>query len=275
MADIDLHNLNQFVILAVVACAAFVASVINSVAGGGTFLTFPTLTGVARLSEKVANMTSTVGIVAGSASAVVAVRTEFKRIPRGRLILLALISLTGGTLGSLLLITTPSKTFVLVIPWLLLFATVVFAFSRPIARWAGHQHGKATPGWTFVVACIQFFVAVYGGYFGAGIGVLMLAGLAFLGLEDIHQMNALKVLLATLINGVASVIFVVWPIVTNAPDRIDWILAGAMVIASIIGGFSGARLARRIRQEQLRAIILAVGVGLTILYFFRAYGHAA
>src|SRR3954471_19931498 len=227
--------------LLLVMLAAFVAGAINSIAGGGTFLSFPVLTGVAALSEKVANMTSTIGLWPGSAASVFAAKADFRRIPRGMLLAYGGISLAGGTLGAVLLLTTPVQTFKLVIPWLLAFATAVFAFSKPIARWAGRQHGHRTAGWTIFVGFVQLLVAIYGGYFGAGIGVLMLAGLSFAGLDDIHQMNALKVLLATLINGVAAIIFLVGSIgeAATSDSRIDWPIAGAMAAASIVGGFLG------------------------------------
>lgn len=246
-----------------VALAAFVASGINAFAGGGTFLTFPTLTGVAHLSEKIANMTSTIGLWPGSAASVVAAKREIARIPRGLLVAYGLISLVGGLTGSLLLLYTSERGFRLAVPWLLLFATVIFGFSRPIARWSGRHHGGRSLGWEVLVGCIQLAVAIYGGYFGAGIGVLMLAGLSFAGLEDIHQLNALKVLLGTLINGVAVVIF--------AFGRIDWHIALAMVGSAAVGGFVGMRLARRVPQDKLRLAILAVGVLLTGAYFYKAY----
>src|SRR3954452_19210411 len=230
-----------------VLVAAFVAAAINSIAGGGTFLSFPTLTGIALLSDKAANMTSTIGLWPGSASSIVAARKDFRRIPRGMVVGYGLISLVGGTAGAVLLrYYTRPETFALVIPWLLGFATVVFAFSKPIARWAGRQHGNRSLKWTLVVAGIQLAVAVYGGYFGAGIGVLMLAGLSFAGLDDIHQMNALKVLLATLINGVAAVIFLAWRV--DPQSRVDWRTAAAMAAASVAGGFLGMVVARRVRQ---------------------------
>jgi len=246
-----------------VALVAFVAGAINAVAGGGTFLTFPALTGIAQLSEKVANMTSTIGLWPGSAASVVAARTEFRRLPFAMVLIFGSISLIGGAIGSWLLLATTEKDFRLVIPWLLLFATIVFAFSKPIARWAGREHGSRSSRWTAFVAFIQLVVAIYGGYFGAGIGVLMLAGLSFAGLEDIHQMNALKVLLATLINGVAAAIFLFY--------RIDWRIAAAMAAASILGGFLGMVGGRRLHPDQLRLFILAVGIGLTAYYFYNAY----
>ncbi|HEX8911589.1 MAG TPA: sulfite exporter TauE/SafE family protein [Humisphaera sp.] len=259
--------------LLLVAVASFVAAAINSVAGGGTFLTFPTLTGPVGLSEKVANMTSTIGLWPGSASSIYAAREDFRRIPSGLLATYGVISVVGGVIGSVLLrYYTSTQTFRLVIPWLLLFATCVFAASKPIARWAGAKHGHRTPFWTFAVGCIQLVVAIYGGYFGAGIGVLMLAGLSFAGLEDVRQMNALKVLLATVINGVAAAIFLFGSLgAAAAADRIDWPVAGTMVATSIVGGFLGMAVARRIPQAALRAVVLVVGFGLTGVYFYKAY----
>ena len=249
-----------------VAIVSFVAGAVNAVAGGGTFLTFPALTGIAQLSEKVANMTSTIGLWPGSAASVVAAKDEYRRLPGGMVLLYSLLSLAGGGLGAWLLLATSAQTFRLVIPWLLAFATVVFAFSKPIARWAGRGHGSRALKWTIFVAAIQFAVAVYGGYFGAGIGVLMLAGLSFAGLDDVHQMNALKVVLATLINGVAAVIFLI-----QGRHDINWTYAGSMALASIAGGFLGTVGGRRLHPDQLRLFIIAVGVGLSGYYFYHAY----
>src|SRR5262249_58898260 len=128
---------------------------------------------------------------------------------------------------------------------------------------------------TLFVAAVQSFIAIYGGYSGAGIGVLMLAGLSFAGLDHIHQMNALKVLLATLINGTASIIFICKSFSATLPqDRIHWPLALGMVLAATFGGFFGMHIARKIKQDQLRLIILLIGIALTAVYFYRAYAPA-
>jgi len=247
-----------------ISVVSFIAGAVNAVAGGGTFLTFPALTGIARLSEKVANMTSTIGLWPGSAASVVAARSEFRRLPVGMLISFATISILGGGAGAWLLLHTSDQDFRLVIPWLLAFATGVFAFSKPIAKWAGRQHGNRSLKWTTVVASVQIVVAVYGGYFGAGIGVLMLAGLSFAGLDDIHQMNALKVLLSTLINAVAAAVFLSY--------TIDWQIAATMAIASVAGGFLGMLGARKVQPDKLRLVILGIGLCLTAFYFYKAYG---
>jgi hypothetical protein len=256
--------------LPTIAAASFIASGINSIAGGGTFLSFPTLTGIGGLSEKIANMTNTIGLWPGQLASVVAGKRELGRLPRGMTVAYSLISIVGGLAGSVLLLYTPAKTFGLVIPWLLAFATAMFAFSKPIARWAGRKHGDRDMKWTLVVAAIQMAVAVYGGYFGAGMGVLMLAGLAFAGLDSLHQINALKVLLSTLINGVAAIVFLF-----NRGDPVNWHIAGTMTVASIAGGALGMVAARRVKQEQLRAIILLIGVTLTAVYFYKNYAAPA
>ena len=253
-----------------VAAASFSAAAVNAVAGGGTFITFPALTGGLGLNDKIANMTSTIGLWPGSASSIYPAWSDLKILPKGMLILYSIISVLGGTLGAILLKTTSVASFKLVIPWLLLLATVIFAFSKPIARWAGRGNGQEHRSilWTLAVGVIQFAVAVYGGYFGAGIGVLMLAGLSFVGLDNINQMNALKVFLATLINGVASLIF----LFSREPDsRVDWQVAFLMMTAAIIGGIVGMAGARKLKQEYLRTFILIVGIILTGVYFWKNY----
>ena len=248
----------------IIPLVSFLAGMTNAIAGGGTFFTFPALTKLGGLSDLAANVTSTIGLWPGGAASVVAARKEFKRLPRGMTIAFFVISVAGGVIGAVLLLNTSKRAFALLVPWLLLFATVIFAFSKPIARWAGRQHGHRTLGWTIVVGAVQLLVAIYGGYFGAGIGILMLAGLAFAGLDDIHQMNAMKVLLQTVINGVASVIFLF------SPD-LNWRLALPMAVMSAVGGFLGIAVARRMPQNTLRAVILVIGVLVTALYFAKNY----
>jgi len=245
------------------------AGAVNAIAGGGTFLSFPALTAFGHLSEKLANITSTLGLWPGSASSVLAARSDFRRLPRAMLWSYAAISLVGGALGSLLLLHTSTAAFKLVIPWLLLFATIVFAASKPIARWAARRQSAGAPGarppraWTAAVALIQLAVAIYGGYFGAGMSVLMLAGLAFAGREDMHQMNAMKVLLQTLINGTACLIF--------ALSHPAWHFVLPMALCSTISGFLAMSAARRIPQQHLRLLILLCGIALTIIYFAKNY----
>jgi uncharacterized membrane protein YfcA len=244
--------------------AAFIAGGMNALAGGGTFVLFPTLTGVAGLSDKVANIASTLGLWPASAATVVTARRDLAHIPRKLLWTMALISLVGGASGAWTLLNTSERTFTYLIPWLLAFATLVFAFAKPIARWAGRHQGERHTGWTVAVLSLQIVIAFYGGYFGAGIGVLMLAGLSFLGLEDLHQCNALKVLLATVINATATVVFL--------SATIPWAYVLPMIAASITGGVLGMKLARRLPADKLRGVILLVGITLTLAYFWKVYG---
>ena len=256
-------KLPHMVQILLVALVSFIAAAMNSIAGGGTFITFPTLSGILG-SDKLANMTSTIGLWPGSAASVVAAREDLKAVPRRMLLFFAAISLLGGMLGATLLLHTSDHSFKLAVPWLLAFATIIFAFSRPIAQWAGRKHGDRSRKWTLLVGAIQLAVAIYGGYFGAGIGVLMLAGLSFAGLDHLNQMNALKVFLATLINGVGSITFLIF-------GHIDWKIAAVMAVVSTAGGFLGMAWARKVKQPVLRAIILAVGIGLTAAYFWKNY----
>jgi len=251
-----------------------IAAVINSLAGGGTFLTFPALTGLAGLSEKVANMTSTVGLWPGTVASLAAAKEDLNQIPRSLLRTFAIISFAGGLAGSLLLIYTSNNTFRLVIPWLLGFATVLFGFSKPIAAWAashGAHAGHTSKRWTFLVALLQLGVAIYGGYFGAGIGVLMLAGLSFAGLENLHQVNAMKVFLNCIINLITLVVFVLCPLFLRTGDSINWPLAIGMAILSAVGGFVGMKLARKMKPAKLRLVILTIGILLTCVYFYKGY----
>jgi uncharacterized protein len=245
-----------------------VAGIGNAVAGGGTFFTFPALTGIAGISEKAANITSTLGLWPGSAASVYAARPELERVPRALAVRFGVISLVGGVIGSVLLLLTSADAFRLVVPWLLAFATVVFGFSQRIAAWAQYASRKKR-AFPLVVAFVQLFVAIYGGYFGAGIGILMLAGLAFSGIDDLHVLNGLKVLLATLINGVAVVVFAAYEL--TGAGGVAWRYAIPMAVLSSLGGFAGIAVARKLPRERLRAFILVIGVTLTVAYFYKTY----
>jgi uncharacterized membrane protein YfcA len=258
--------------LFLVAVASFIAAAVNSIAGGGTFLTFPTLTRGALLSEKVANMTSTVGLWPGSASAIYAARKDFAQIARSLFIPYIAISTAGAIVGSILLRFYTSQTsFKLMIPWLLLFATVIFAASKPIAQWSARKHGGRSTFWIVAIGCLQFIIAIYGGFFGAGVGVLTMAGLSLSGIDNVHQMNALKVLLVTIINAIASIVFVIGSFGAVGDNRIDWTIAGLMAVISVVAGFIGMGVARKIPPMVLRAIILGVAAALTVYYFIDSY----
>jgi uncharacterized membrane protein YfcA len=241
-----------FVLVALVAAAAGAQ---NAVAGGGTFLTFPTLL-FAGLPARLANGTSTVGLWPASLAGTLAFRGDLRH-ERRTLVLFGAVSLVGGLAGALLLLFTPERTFRGLVPWLLLVATLVFALG-PLATKRLRARGLHAPLWLLVV--VQLAVAIYGGYFGAGIGILMLAALALLGMDDIHAMNGLKNLLAALINGVAVVTFVV-------AGLVEWPVALVMVAGSVVGGYAGARVSKRIDARYVRAFIITVGAVLSVYYF--------
>ncbi|HTW94634.1 MAG TPA: sulfite exporter TauE/SafE family protein [Tepidisphaeraceae bacterium] len=247
-----------------VTLTAFIAGAVNAVAGGGTFLAFPALTGIAGLSEKAANIGCTIGLWPGSATSVIPAAPRLLRLPRRVVISYMLVCLAGGVIGSFLLRYTPERSFRLAIPWLLGFATLVFSLGNRVARWAGRDGQPHSTGWLVFSGCVQFVIAIYGGYFGAGIGVLTLAGLSVSGLGDIQKINALKVLLSTCTNLTAAIVFLFGPVA--------WRFIAPMAVASAGGGFIGMMVAQRLPQKVLRGVILAVGIGLTGYYFWNVYG---
>src|SRR5579863_9169315 len=205
--------------------AAFVAGAINSVAGGGTLLSFPTLIWLG-LNSVSANATSTVAIWPGSLGGMWGYRKELRTAER-RMLALTAPSLVGGITGALLLRFTPPSIFDAVVPFLILFATILFMVQETVQR--VFKTGTVRLGGAIV---FQFFVALYGGYFGAGIGILMLAALSILGLTDIHQMNGLKNFFALCINGVAAIYFI-------AAHMVEWPYVLVMAVGAIAGGYGG------------------------------------
>jgi uncharacterized membrane protein YfcA len=250
--------------------SAAVAGAINSIAGGGTLVTFPTLVwalGGTAEAAVLANTTSTVALWPGSLGGMWGYRREFAGTKRWMQLLLA-PSLIGGIVGALLLVTMPAESFKRLVPWLILTATLLFLLQPSIARWMdiGHAHAEPKPMTTLGIVGFQFLVSIYGGYFGAGIGILMLSALAMTGLGDIHRMNALKTLFGTLINGAAVAIFVC--------GNVEWKYVAPMAVASILGGFAGAAGARQLNRTVVRSIVIAIGLILSTYYFVRIYGLA-
>jgi uncharacterized membrane protein YfcA len=243
--------------------AAFIAGAINSVAGGGSLISFPALIAYGQPAI-LANATSTAALWPGSLSSALAYRRHTD-VNRSLLVTLTLPSVLGGLLGAFALVHTPPALFDDVVPFLVLFATALFALRDVISRWTGvtarSEEHVSTLGraWGFV---FQFGVAVYGGYFGAGIGILMLASLSIMGLRDIHRMNALKTILGTLMNVIAFAFFAVSGLVV-------WPLALLMTIGAISGGYLGARLALHIDQRVLRAFVILVGLSVSAWLFLR------
>ncbi len=245
--------------------SAFAAGVVNSIAGGGTLLTFPTLLATG-ITSKVANETSTVALVPGSIAGAWGFRRDLAGA-RPWLMLLIGPSLLGGLAGSLLLTELNDKYFELVVPWLLLLAAVLFALQPYLNRFMRPGSGAhPAAGWLrLLLVVFQFFVGVYGGYFGAGIGVLMLASLGLMGIGDIHRMNAIKTILASCINGISVVVFV-------ARLEVRWDFALPMAAAAIVGGYCGASLGRMLPRQLVRLVVILVGLGLASYYFAKQAG---
>jgi uncharacterized protein len=243
--------------------AGALGGALNSVAGGGSFIAFPALlfTGVPPIP---ANATNTIALWTGAAASGGAYRKRLD-VPRRVMIPLLTASLVGGVAGAILLLKTPAHTFMRVLPWLTLGATLLFAFGKKIAggRRSILEHeasGSALAGAT----AFQLAVAVYGGYFGGGMGIVMLAMLAALGMTDIHSMNALKSVMGFVINGVAVVTFVV-------AGAVYWRHGGVMILGAIAGGYLGAHYAMKMPQVWIRWFVVLVGGGMTAYFFWKSY----
>ena len=247
---------------AILFAVAIVAGAQNSIAGGGSFLTFPTLLflGVPAVP---ANATNTVALWVGSIASAAAYRQELKD-HRKPLVLLTLVSVLGGLAGAFLLLRTPDEAFRGLIPWLLLIATVAFAFGnrlvslvrrgRPVEEPDRQAHASVAS----LIA--QFVIGIYGGFFGAGIGILMMAALTVGGMTDVQATIGLKNWLATCINAVATVTFAVAGIVY-------WPQALVMLAGAVLGGYAGASLARRLKPQVVRAFVVVIGTVLTVYFF--------
>jgi uncharacterized membrane protein YfcA len=246
--------------IAALLASAAGAGVMNALAGGGTILTFPTLV-LLGIPSIQANATSTVALLPGAAASMAGYRREVAT-HRAWLKTLLLPSLVGGGIGSVLLLKTPEKLFASLAPFLVLFATLLFMLQIVLSKRKGDVEAHAPDGPTTarwgVATFAQLAVAVYGGYFGAGIGILMLVVLGFLGLTDIHAMNGLKNFFGITINAVAAA----WFILNGA---VLWPVALVMIAGATVGGYAGARFARRIGKEKARAAVVVIGLGVTVV----------
>jgi len=237
-----------------------VSGAINAVAGGGSFLSFPMLLlmGVPPIQ---ANATNTMALFPGMLGSIGGYRREL-RGAEARHVLGPLLATgcVGGVLGAVTLLLTPQQTFLGLIPYLLLTATLLFAFSRKITA-AVRPQGEAALS-TAGGATAQFFVAFYIGYFGAGAGILMMALLALLGIHHIHRINAYKTVQAATCNGIALLAFI-------SRSVIYWKHAGVMVAGALLGGYYGAHLAQKMKHEHVRWIVIAIGAGMSAYFFLR------
>ena len=260
----------DFIRALILALAGCMAGIMNSIAGGGTLVTFPALISVGVPSIP-ANATSTIALLPATFGGALGYRKKIVAIVPW-LRLFVPVSLVGGLIGGILLVQTPTKTFDSMVPFLILFATVLFmaqsTFSKFFGSRSAHTHGTPpSKKWIYGAVVFQFVVALYGGYFGAGIGILMLASLGMLGFEDIHEMNTLKVILGFLINIVAAVYFI-------ACGLIFWSDAVVMACGSVIGGYSGAHFAQKVPQTRVRIAITVIGFVISAVLFYRQFMHA-
>ena len=243
--------------------AAIAAGMMNSIAGGGTLITFPTLIW-AGLPPITANATNALALVPAGWSSMYGYREALKAMPR-RFMVLVVPSTLGAGIGAVLLRLTPPPTFELLVPFLIVFATVLFMVQGAVQRWlrtSDLSHHPVTNRWLVGASLYQFLVGIYGGYFGAGMGILMLAVLGMMGMVDIHQMNGLKNLIGSFINLIASIYFI-------QAGLIDWPTAGVMSIGTIIGGYGAAGIARRLSQKMVRRLVILIGFAMAISLFFK------
>lgn len=249
----------------IIFAAAFIGGMMNSIAGGGTLVTFPVLLWLG-LDPKMANATSTVALWPGLFGGLFGFRREMDDT-RSLLVRLGITSVIGGGFGAWLLILTPSKTFAFLVPFLILFATALFILQAPITRRLGTKPHSENPRarWWMGAIIFQFFSSMYGGYFGAGNGILMLAALGLLGLSDIHKANGIKNFLGICINFIAIISFslarlVVWP---------DALL---MAVGAVAGGYLGASTARRLGRVFVRRAVVIIGLTIGIVMLWRLRG---
>ena len=246
------------------AVAAFLAGVLNAVAGGGSFLSFPALLGMRMLPVQ-ANATNTVALWPGQLTSIAAYWEDIRK--NARLAWpMGLAGLLGGTAGALVLLNTPQMTFMRLVPWLLLVAALIFAASGPVSRWLERRKNK-TAGQSRPLRLVPLFfstiaVCFYVGYFGAGAGFLLITMLSLFGCQDLHEINALKVVANTLANGIAFVLFVV-------NGQVVWRYCLLAMVTCAIGGYSSARFARMVPQKILRGLVVAIGLSMAAWFFWR------
>jgi len=255
---LDLHT------IVVLFVAGVLGGALNAVAGGGGFIAFPALllTGVPPIP---ANATQTLALWCGVTASGGAYRERLD-ISRRVMIPLVVTSILGGLIGAVLLLKTPANTFLRILPWLMLGATLLFVFGKKLTGVfrAGVAHDASSSA--IVGASIfELVVAVYGGYFGGGLGIMNLAMLAAIGMTDIHAMNALKSVLGSVINGVAVVAFIL-------NKAVYWKQGGVMIAGALLGGYFAAHYAQKLPQWVVRAFVVVVGTTMTVYFFWRAYG---
>lgn len=245
--------------------AAFIAGVLNAVAGGGSFLLFPAMLGMKMLPIQ-ANATNTVALWPGQLTSIAAYRDDIRK-NRHVALPMGLAGLLGGTVGALVLLNTPQMTFLHLVPWLLLTAASIFAATGPVSRWLARRKAAAGtakhPPRLLLVFLCTMFVCSYIGYFGAGAGFLLITLLSLFGFQDLNEINALKVVATTMANGIAFVIFVVG-------RQVEWRYCLLAMVTCAIGGYSSARFARKVPQAILRGLVVFIGLGMAAWFFWKS-----
>lgn len=233
---------------------------ISAIAGGSGLITFPALLSLG-LPPTVANATNFVSVLLGNLSALPAYAREIRQY-RDTAIKMVVSGCLGGALGSVLLLLTNDGQFMTLVPWLILMATLLLAFGNRARDWLSHSESPITPD-SLTAYILVFIVSIYGGYFGAGLGVILLAALAFVGLKDFHEANALK-------NVTNSVVGILGVVIFWFNDLISWSHAIPMMLGSATGGYLGIRLAKFIPAAWLSKAVIALGFVLTVYYFLAA-----
>lgn len=242
----------------ILAAAAFLAGTLNTVAGGGTFLTFPALV-YAGVPVVAANATSAVAVFPGYLGGALGFRSELAAFDRIRLLRIAGLTAIGGLVGSLLLLVSSNEAFSLVVPFLLAIATLTFAFGAKIqglARRFGSGRGEGRFS--------TVLVSVYGGYFNGGLGIVLLALFSLWGMRDLNTMNGLKNGLSFILSAISVATFAVAGIVA-------WPQALVMMVAATVGGYAGAPLARALPASVVRAVVIVVGTAMSLIFFARLF----
>ena len=246
--------------------AAGIAGTLNALAGGGSFISFPALLFL-RVPPVLANATNTVALWPGLAASSLAYLKRLN-VPLRLLIPLLVTSVAGGWAGALLLLKTPQHTFLHLVPWLLLSGTLLFAFGNTIRTLAGKTSvidDLSATSWQAIIisSLVELLVAVYGGYFGAGIGFIVLGMLAALGMRDIHAMGAIRTLLAAAVNAAAVVTFIL-------AGAVLWRQCGVMVTGALTGGWFGAHYAQKADPRKVRALVITVGLVMSLYFFIKS-----
>jgi uncharacterized membrane protein YfcA len=247
--------------------AALIAGALNSIAGGGSFLSFPLLL-VLGIPSVNANATNTVALWPGTLASTGAYRKALSRELLRRILPLAISTLLGSFIGAWLLLHTRQRTFDRLVPWLLLAGTLLFSARNLVSRWAGRIHGGGNPSAATVtwITLVQGVLGIYIGYFGAGVGIVMLPLLVLMGIDNIHSMSGVRTLVVTCGNAVAVAVFitahaVLWPIVL------------VMTMGAITGGYAGAHMALKLQPKTVGYMVIAIGFSMSAYFFWRMYFH--